>query len=141
MSAAKIISIRRESAESTAAMERYQHLYRAAGRTMEFGETVRLGGIVIGGVLVVAASIAYQVGRAAHAGFPGTAVTLLGCAILAVLITDLWDTLFRARAHELEEAIHFVVDSSPFLSEAERAEVMLLRRRSANRDIVQKKAA
>ncbi len=133
MSTPKIIPFAPQSPEGQAALERYQRLYRAAGKTIEFGETVRLGGIVVGGVLVVAASVVGQLSLEAHAGFTGAALTLLGCALLAVLLTQLWDQRFQTRVRLLEGAIDFVVCSSPYLTEAERGELMFLRRRSGRR--------
>jgi len=134
MSTAKIIPFAPESAESRAPVQRYRHLYRMAGRTIEFGETVKLVGIVVGGVLVVAAAVAYQLGRAAPAGFPETAMTLLGCAFLAVLAAHLWDRLFRARGKGLQEAVDALVQASTELTEIQRAEVRSLRRRAVERE-------
>jgi hypothetical protein len=39
-------------------MERYEHVYRVAENTIDFGETVRLAGMFVGGVLIIAGIIA-----------------------------------------------------------------------------------
>ena len=127
MSTATIIPFATASREKTGASERYQQLYRVAEETVGFGKTVRLGGVVVAGVLVVAASVAYQVVRAAHAGFPSTALWLIACAIVAVLVSHIWERLFVIQGHLLRASVDLALNSSPFLSNTQRAEVMSLR--------------
>ena len=60
MSAAVITTLVPESSEPTAAIERYHDAYRAAETAVAFGETVRLGGNFVGGVVVVGSLAAFQ---------------------------------------------------------------------------------
>lgn len=124
MSTATVLSFGRERVEKTAAMERYEHVYRVAENTIDFGETVRLAGIFLGGVLIIAGIIAYQVNRTEQLGFPGASLALGACAIAVVLIAHVLDRYFRAQGHLLEMATDAAVNSSPFLTNTQRTEVM-----------------
>ena len=83
MSTATIPSFTPELNESTPAIERYRQAFHAARTITDFAETMKLGGIFLGGVFVVAAAIAYQLARTWHSGFPGASLLLLACAIVA----------------------------------------------------------
>jgi hypothetical protein len=126
MSTATVLSFPTRPEAIPAAMARYKHLYSVAEKTIDFGETVRLAGICAGGVFVVATIVAYQVNRAEQSGYPSASLILGGCAIAAVLITHVLDRYFVAQGHLLEMAIDSAVHSSPFLTNAQRAEVMSL---------------
>jgi hypothetical protein len=139
MSTATILPFTPESSESTGAVERYRQAYHVAQTTSEFAETVKLGGIALGGVFVVAATIAYQLARAWHSGFPIAALSLLACAIVAVLASHVWQRLFVSQGHMLEMTIDSAVNSSPFLSNAQRAAAMSLRQEAANVTSIQAK--
>ncbi len=127
MSTATILAFAPESTESKDAIERYRHAYHVAQKTTDFAETVKLGGIFVGGVLVVAATLAYQLSRAWHSGFPGTSLALLACAIVAALAGHVWAMVFHAQGCVLEMTVDSAVNSSPFLSNSQRAAVMSLR--------------
>lgn len=133
MSAARITPFAPEPEQSRGAAERYRDLYRAAGRTADFGEFIRLGGVVVGGILILAATVAYQLDWPLHA-FPQRAFTLVCYALLTALVTHFWGWRFEARGRALLEAIHAVVLTSPYLSEAQREKVRTLQRRAAERE-------
>ena len=141
MSTATIIPFAPESSESTSAIERYRQAYHVAQTTTDFAETVRLGGIFLGGVFVVAATIAYQLSRAWHSGFPVASLALLACAIVAVLASHVWEKVFQAQGRLLEMTVDSAVNSSPFLSNTQRAAAMSLRQEAANVTRIQAKAA
>jgi hypothetical protein len=124
MNTATVLSFGKERVEPTAAMERYEHVYRVAEQTIDFGETVRLAGIFLGGVLIIAGIIAYQMNRAEQSGFPGVSLVLGACAIAVVLVAHVLDRYFRAQGHLLEMGTDGAVHSSPFLTNAQRTEVM-----------------
>ena len=127
MSTATILPFPSEPTESTEAVERYRHAYQVAQTTTDFGEIVKLGGIFVGGVLVVTATLAYQLSRAWHSGFPGTSLALLACAIVVALAAHVWAKVFQAQGRMLEMSVDSAVNSSPFLSNSQRAAVMCLR--------------
>jgi hypothetical protein len=81
MSIATVLSFGRERVERTAAMERYEHVYRVAENTIDFGDTVVLAGMFVGGVLIFARIIAYQVNRTEQSGFPRASLALGACAM------------------------------------------------------------
>ncbi|HVO81189.1 MAG TPA: hypothetical protein VMT28_10685 [Terriglobales bacterium] len=141
MSTGTILSFTPEASQSAAATERYQSAYHVAQATADFAETVRLGGIFLGGVCVVAATVAYQMTRAGHLGFPTASLCLTAGAILAVSITRVWEKFFEAQGHLLEMNIDAAVNSSPFLSLAQRAEAISLPRQAANVADIQAKLA
>ena len=129
---ATILPFAPESKESAGAIKRYRDAYRVARTTADFAETVKRGGIFVGGVLVVAATIAYQLTRAWHSGFPGTPLVLLACALFAVLAAHVWEKIFLAQGCLLEMNVDAAVHSSPFLSHTQRAALMSLRQEGAN---------
>jgi hypothetical protein len=104
MSTATVLAFGKKRVERTAAMERYEHVYRVAENTIDFGETVRLAGIFLGGVLIIAGIIAFQVNRTEQLGFPGASLALGACAITVVLVAHVLDRYFRAQGHLLEMA-------------------------------------
>jgi hypothetical protein len=141
MSTGAILPFAPESNESTRAIERYREAYHVARTTTDFAETVKLGGIFLGGVLVVASTIAYQLGRAWHSGFPVASLVLLACAIIVVLATHAWEKVFQAQGRLLEMSVDSAVNSSPFLSNTQRAPAMYLRQEVANVTTFQAKTA
>ncbi len=124
MSTATVLSFGKERVKRTAAMERYEHVYRVAVNTNDFGETVRLAGIFVGGVLIIAGIISYQLNRTEQLGFPGASLALGACAIAVALIAHVLDRYFRVQGHLLEMATDAAVNSSPFLTNTQRTEIM-----------------
>ncbi|MBZ5722363.1 MAG: hypothetical protein LAO03_18485 [Acidobacteriia bacterium] len=141
MSTAVVIPFAPQPTENRAAMERYRDAYRMAGTAADFGETVRLGGIFLAGVTLVGSLVAFQVSKAEHSAFPVVTVTLLACAVLLVLIAHVWSIVFRALGELLKVATDSAVNSSPLLSNAQRAEAMSLARQVANVTSIQGNAA
>lgn len=141
MTTATIIPFAPESNESTEAIERYRQAYRVAQRTVDFAETAKLAGIFVGGVCVVAASIAYQLSRAWHSGFPTASLCLLACGLVAVLASRIWGAVFESQGSVLEMVVDSAVNTSPLLSHAQRAAAMSLRQVSASPVTIQTKTA
>ncbi|HVO63809.1 MAG TPA: hypothetical protein VMT53_22995 [Terriglobales bacterium] len=141
MSSATVLSFSASGNESKALMARYEHLYRVAEATIDFAETVRLAGIFVGGVLIVAGIVAYQIRQAAHSGFPTASLTLGACAIAVVLIAHVFDRYFRAQGHLLEMAADAAVHSSPFLTNLQRAQILGIRKQESEATMIQKGAA
>ena len=141
MSTATIPSFTPELNESTPAIERYRQAFHAARTITDFAETMKLGGIFLGGVFVVAAAIAYQLGRTWHSGFPVASLLLLACAIVAVLAGHVWEKVFQVQGCLLGMGVDSAVNSSPFLSNTQRAAVISLRQEAANVISIQSKMA
>ena len=131
MSTAKILPFSPESSESTAAMERYRQAYQVARTIADFAEKVKLTGLVLGGVLIVASSIAGQLSWARHSGF-SLSLSLLACSVLPVLAGYLWEKVFQAQGCLVEMSVDSAVNSSPFLSNAQRASAMFVRQELMN---------
>ena len=131
MSTATVIPFVSEPSDSAAAMERYREAYRVAETTTGFAETAKLAGIFVGGVFVVSASIGGQLERTWHA-FPGAALALLACAGIAFLAGHLWEKIFQAQGRRLQMSVDVAVNSSPFLSNAQRATLMSIRQERAS---------
>jgi hypothetical protein len=128
MSAAVITTFVPESSVSTAAIERYQDAYRAAETIVTFGETVKLGGIFLGGVVLVGGLVEFLLNPAERFGFPVVFAALMGSAILLVLISQILGMGFQAQGQSLIATLDSDVNSSPFLSNAQRAKAMRLRK-------------
>jgi hypothetical protein len=141
MSAAVVTALIPESSESTFAIERYQDGYRAAQTAVTFSETVKLGGIVLGGVVFVGALVAYQFDPAERSGFPVAAVSMIAGAALLVLISQILGMAFGILGELLKATLDSDVNSSPFLSNAQRAKLMSLRRQPPVPDTIPLRAA
>jgi hypothetical protein len=128
MSAAVITTFVPESSESTAAIERYEGAYRTAEAVVTFGETVRLGGILLGGVVLVGALVEFLLNPAERVGFPVVFASLIACAVLLVLVSQILGMGFHGQGQLLKAALDSDVNSSPFLSNAQRAKAMSLRK-------------
>jgi hypothetical protein len=125
MNPAPVIPISSGPATSAAAAEPYQKHYCFAQELMNVAENVGLGGIFAGGILVVAASVAYQVARAAKSGFPATSLWLGLLAVLVVAASHIWRKVFQAQAHFLEISTDTAVNTSVLLTEEQRARLTL----------------
>lgn len=141
MNAAVVTTLVPESSESTAAIERYEGAYRAAERAVAFGEGVRLGGIFLGGVVFVGAAVAYQFSPAERSGFPVVSALLIVGAVLAVLISQILSMGFHIQGQLLKATLDSDVNSSPFLSNAQRARVMSLRKQPPAPESIAPRAA
>ena len=130
-----------ESSEPTAAIHRYKYGYGVAEKVAAFGEMVRKGGIFAGGVIFVGALVAFQVNAAEHSGFPTLSVLLIAGTVLCILIGHIWGVVFEVFGQMLKAAIDSAVNSSPFLSNAQRAIVMGLRKEPPAPDSISRVAA
>jgi len=127
MSAAVITAIDTQSNDSTAAIKRYQDSYRVADGVITFGQSVKLGGIFVAGVIFVAGLIEFIMNPAEHHGFAVIFASLIACAVLLILISQILAMGLRGEGHLLKAALDSDVNSSPFLSNPQRARAMSLR--------------
>ena len=133
MSTATILPFSAESSESTAAMERYRQAYQVARTIADFAEKAKFTGLVLGGVLVVASSLAGQWSWARNSGFSlSLSLSLLACSVFPVLAGYLWEKVLQALGRLVEMSVDSAVNSSPFLSDAQRASAMFVRQELTN---------
>jgi hypothetical protein len=129
MSAAAITTFAPEFNDSTAAIKRYRDGYRAAEAVVSFGQIVKLGGIFAGGVVFVGGLVEFILNPAEHHGFAVVFALLIACAVSLILISQALGTGLRSLGQLLKAALDSDVNSSPFLSNAQRARAMSLRER------------
>jgi len=127
MSAAVITTFMPESSDSTAAIKRYQDGYRAAAAVATFSQNLKLGGIFAAGVVLVAGLVEFILNPAEHGGFAVVFASMIVSTILVVLISQILAVGLRGQGQLLKAALDSDVNSSPFLSNAQRALVMSLR--------------
>jgi hypothetical protein len=141
MSAAVVTTLVPESSDTTATIERYQDAYDRAEAAVAFAETVKLGGIFVGGVVLVAAQLVFQSIPSERSTFPVISVLLITCAALLVLISQLVGVGSHIQGELLKATLDSEVNSSPFLSNAQRAKVMRLRKQAPVPESIQPKGA
>ena len=141
MSTAAVTTLVPESNESTAAIERYRAAYGEADAAVAFAETVKLGGIFVAGVVFVGALLVFQAIPSERSGFPTVSVLLIVFAALLILISQVVGSGFHLQSELLKAAVDADVNSSPFLSNGQRARVMGLRKQPTAADIVGLRAA
>jgi hypothetical protein len=129
MSAAVITAIDTQFNDSTAAIRRYQDGYRVADAVVTFGQTVKLGGIFVGGVIFVAGLVEFILNPAEHHGFALIFASLIACAALLILISQILAKGLRGEGYLLKATLDSDVNSSPFLSKTQQALAMSLRER------------
>jgi hypothetical protein len=129
MSAAVITAFDTQFNDSTAAIKRYQDGYRIADGVVTFGQTVKLGGIFVGGLVFVVGLVEFILNPAEHQGFAVIFVSLIACAVLLILISQILAMGLRGEGHLLKAALDSDVNSSPFLSNTQRVRAMSLRER------------
>ena len=129
MSAAVITTFDTQFSDSTAAIKRYQDGYREADAVITFGQTVKLGGIFVGGVIFVAGLVEFILNSVEHSGFPVVFASLIACAVFLILISQILAMGLRGEGQLLRAALDSDVNSSPFLSNTHRARAMSLRKR------------
>jgi len=129
MSAAVITAIDTQSNDSTAVIRRYQNGYRVADAVVTFGQNLKLGGIFVGGVVFVAGLVEFNLNPTEHHGFAVIFASLIAGAVLLILISQILAMGLRGEGHLLKAALDSDVNSSPFLSNPQRARAMELRKR------------
>ena len=129
MSAAAINTFTPASHDSAAAIKRYQEGYRAAETVVRFSRTVKNGGVFAGGVVLVGGLVEFILNPIEHHGFPVAFAFLLAGAVLLTMISQFFGMELRGQGELLKAAIDSDVNSSPFLSNAQRASAMSLRKR------------
>jgi len=123
---AAVITIPTPQSTAPAAVERYQDAYCTAERAVASADIVRRGGIFVGGVVFVAALVAFQLSPAERSGFPVLSVCLIAFAVWVVLVSQVVGLGIHILGNVLKAAVDSNVNSSPFLSNAERAKAMSL---------------
>ncbi len=129
MSAAVITTFDTQFRDSTAAIKRYQDGYRVADAVVSFGQTVKLGGIFVGGMIFVAGLVEFILNPAEHTGFAVIFASLIACAVLLILLSQILAMGLRGEGQLLKAALDSDVNTSPFLSNPQRARAMELRKR------------
>ena len=129
MSAAVITTLDPQFNDSTAAVGRYQEGYRLAEALVAFSYTVRYGGIFLGGVVLVGGIVEFILNLAEHQGFPVIFASLIACAVMLALISQIIGRGLQGEGQLLRAGLDSDVNSSPFLSNAQRARAMSLRKK------------
>ena len=129
MSAAVITTFTPKSSDATAAITRYQDAYQAAETLIAFARTVKLGGISLAGAILMMGLVAFILNPTEHHGFPLIFAFLSACAFLLVLVSESVAMGLRGEGQLLRAALDSSVNSSPFLSNAQRALAMSLKKR------------
>ncbi len=129
MSAAVITTFDTQFNDSTSAIRRYQDGYRVADAVFTFGQTVKLGGIFVGGVVFVAGLVEFILNPVEHHGFAVIFASLIACAVLLILMSQILAMGLRGEGQLLKAALDSDVNTSPFLSNPQRARAMELRKR------------
>lgn len=129
MSAAVITTFIPESSDATLAMTRYQDGYQEAEALVAFSRTVELGGIFLGGVVFVIGLVEFLMNPREHIGFPVIFALLAAFAVWLVLVSQIVAMGLRGEGRLLKAVLDSDVNSSPFLSTAQRALAMSLRKR------------
>jgi len=129
MSAAVITTFTPESSDATATITRYQDGYESAEAIGMFSRTVKLGGIFLAGVVLMVGLVEFILNPTEHHGFPLIFALLAGCAVCLVLISQSVAMGLRGEGQLLKAALDQDVNSSPFITNAQRALAMSLRKR------------
>jgi len=129
MSAAVITTFDPQFNDSAAAVGRYQKSYQLADVLVTFSYTVRYGGIFLGGVVLVGGIVEFVLNLAEHHGFPVIFASLIACAVMLALISQILSRGLQGEGQLLRAAVDSDVNSSPFLSNAQRARAMSLRKK------------
>jgi len=113
------------SKQLTALTKRYRDAYLVSTVTDGFGKLIKAIGILVAGVLVLVGILLVAQGRAGDANFAlGIVTTTLG------VISGLWfymvGVLVSANAQVLKASLDGAVNTSPFLTNDDRAKIMSL---------------
>lgn len=129
MSAAVITALTPQSNDATAAIARYQHGYQAAEAVLTFSRAVQLGGIFLAGVVYMVGVVEFILNPREHVGFPLVFALVFAGAVWVALISQIVAMGLRGEGQLLKAALDSDVNSSPFLSNTQRALAMSLRKR------------
>jgi hypothetical protein len=129
MSAAVITRFTLESNDTTAAITRYQDGYQEAEAVVTFSRTVKLGGIFLAGAVFMVGLVEFILNPREHVGFPVIFALLIACAVWVALVSQIIAMGLRGEGRLLKAALDSNVNSSPFLSNAQRALAMSPRKR------------
>ena len=103
--------------------KRYSDAYLVAKATVSFGNLIKIIGVLLAGVIIVAALF---ISNQAGAGAAGIVVGGILAASLSGLLLYLLGVLVAANGQVLQATLDSAVNSSPFLTDADRAEIMSL---------------
>jgi hypothetical protein len=129
MSVAVITALTPQSSDATAAITRYQDAYQSAETVVRFSRTVKLGGIFLAGVVYMVGLVEFILNPREHVGFPVIFALLVACAVWLALLSQAVAMGLRGEGQLLKAALDSDVNSSPFLSNSQRALAMSLRKR------------
>ncbi|MBZ5574591.1 MAG: hypothetical protein LAO09_22270 [Acidobacteriia bacterium] len=118
-----------QSPESTKASSRYTDAYREARAVVWIGQIIKTIGWILGTIVGSAAVAAYVEQPELRRIAPATEAVPLAlaiCAIIAVLVFWVWGVLVCSKGNHLKASLDCAVNSSPFLSNEQRAKVMSL---------------
>ncbi len=125
--AAAVVPFAPKTQETRAIMERFDRGYNTSRAIAAFSETVKLGGMFLAGVLWVCAVVAYQAIADERTGFPVVSACFVAAATWIVLASRAISCILLAQSQRLEVEIDSAVAVSPFLSNPQRVELMILR--------------
>ena len=129
MSAAVVTTLIPESSDASITIARYQEGYREADDEVAFSRTVKFGGIFLAGVVFVGGLVEFINNAAEHTAFPVVFASIIACAVVLILISQSISRGLRAQGLLLKSGLDASVNSSPFLSNAQRVLAMSLRKR------------
>jgi hypothetical protein len=129
MSATVITTFAPESSDATAAITRYQNGYEAAETVITFSRAVKFSGIFVAGVIFMVGLVEFILNPQEHVGFPVIFALLIAGAIWVALVSQVVALGLRGEGQLLKAAMDSDVNTSPFLSNSQRALAMSLRKR------------
>lgn len=112
---------------SVSALNRYRDAYRVANVIVGVGTTIKVMGAVLASILI-AASLFMAVSSADHSASLATGSTILGFGAAVIIGAAFWilGIVISALGQLLFASLDSAVYQSPFLTDAQRAEVMSL---------------
>jgi hypothetical protein len=116
------------SNQITALTKRYKDAYLVARSTNGFGILIKIIAIICGALLVVVGAVLFNDGR----GTEALGVAAIAIGVVVGVLFYLLGILVSAQGQILKASLDAAVNTSPFLTNTERATIMSLPRVNAN---------
>ena len=119
-----IAELRESKPISEERLENYRAAYSAAEKGISLAENVKYGSVYVAGVLVIATLLMHGSLRSERYGFPIVSVSIIAGGVFLLLAAQFWSMMFRTQNRLLQMAIEVATNTSPFLTNPQRLQII-----------------
>ena len=104
--------------------DRYKAAYEATQKGIATAQNIKYGGVFMAGLILVVTLLIQGSMKTERFGFPIITVSLTVIGVVLLLAAQFWSMMFRTQNRLLQIAIEIAANTSPLLTNTERAEIL-----------------